>query len=137
MRFLRSLLRKAFATGTALILGAALFGSGPGLVRAENPASPKVFLTIPKEAKDTLAFIRAHGEAPPDHVGGRRFGNYGQAGEQKLPQLDALGKPIEYREWDIHPKVAGRNRGAERLVTGSAGRAWFTADHYTTFTEIT
>jgi guanyl-specific ribonuclease Sa len=28
------------------------------------------------------------------------------------------------------------DRGAERLVTGSDGSAWFTADHYRTFLLI-
>lgn len=79
-----------------------------------------------------LAYVRTHDEAPAGYVGGRRFGNY----DRNLPQLDAKGKRIDYREWDIHPKTPGRNRGAERLVTGSDGRAWYTADHYSRFTEI-
>jgi guanyl-specific ribonuclease Sa len=36
----------------------------------------------------------------------------------------------------MHLKAEGRNRGAERLVTGSDGRAWYTGDHYRTFTEV-
>jgi len=28
------------------------------------------------------------------------------------------------------------NRGPERIVTGSDGRAYYTSDHYTTFTEM-
>jgi len=28
------------------------------------------------------------------------------------------------------------NRGAERIVTGSDGRAWYTGDHYQHFTEM-
>lgn len=91
---------------------------------------------IPAAARKTLAHILAHGEAPPGHVGGRRFGNYGRGGEQKLPITDAVGRKIAYREWDIHPRVPGRNRGPERLVTGSDQRAWYTADHYCTFTEL-
>lgn len=43
---------------------------------------------------------------------------------------------IEYREWDVRAKAEGRNRGAERLVTGNDGRVWYTADHYRTFTEV-
>lgn len=91
---------------------------------------------IPAAAKQTLAHVRAHREAPAGQVGGRRFGNYGSGGEQKLPTRDAQGRPVDYQEWDIHPKMPGRNRGPERLVTGSDGRAWYTADHYCTFTEI-
>lgn len=100
-------------------------------------ASPRTDMReVPREAYATLAHIRAHDTAPPGHVGGRRFGNYGRGGEQKLPQRDSHGQPITYREWDIHPKAPGRNRGPQRLVTGSDGRAWYTADHYATYTEI-
>jgi len=102
-------------------------GVSSGIVEARD---------VPREALATLAYIRAHDASPPGHVGGRRFGNYGRSGEQKLPQRDAQGRPIDYREWDIHPKVPGRNRGPQRLVTGSDGRAWYTADHYATYTEI-
>lgn len=98
---------------------------------AQAPAS-----RIPAQALQALAHIRATGQPPPGCEGGRRFGNYGDDGGQKLPETDARGGRIHYQEWDIHPKVPGRNRGAERLVTGSDGRAWFTSDHYRTFTEV-
>jgi len=65
-------------------------------------------------------------------VGGRIFGNY----EGLLPRYDARRKRIEYREWDVRPRAEGRNRGAERLITDRAGRAWYTADHYRTFIEV-
>lgn len=87
---------------------------------------------IPPQARETLSYLRQHGYAPPGFVGGRVFGNY----EGALPRYDARRKRIEYREWDVHPKAEGRNRGAERLVTGSDGRAWYTADHYRTFKEV-
>ncbi len=91
---------------------------------------------IPQAAHRVLAYVRQHDRAPEGYVGGRRFGNYGRGGEQKLPERSAQGRKIDYREWDIHPKVPGRNRGAERLVTGSDGRAYYTADHYCSFTEM-
>jgi guanyl-specific ribonuclease Sa len=87
-------------------------------------------------AWETLAYIHKHGEAPPGYVGGRRFGNYGRGGEEKLPVRDPQGRRIEYREWDIHPRTPGRNRGPERIVTGNDGRAWYTGDHYRTFMEM-
>lgn len=86
---------------------------------------------LPVHARETLAYIRQHGYAPPGFVGGRVFGNY----EGQLPRYDARRKRIEYREWDVRARAEGRNRGAERLVTGSDGRAWYTADHYRTFVE--
>jgi guanyl-specific ribonuclease Sa len=91
---------------------------------------------IPEAAWRTLATVRRTGEAPPDQVGGRRFGNYGRGGEEKLPVRGPGGRRIDYREWDIHPRSSGRNRGPERVVTGSDGRAWYTADHYCSFTEM-
>jgi guanyl-specific ribonuclease Sa len=87
---------------------------------------------IPAHARETLAYIRQHGFAPPGFVGGRIFGNY----EGQLPRYDGRRKRVEYREWDVRPRAEGRNRGAERLVTGSDGRVWFTADHYRTFIEV-
>lgn len=91
---------------------------------------------IPAAAWRTLDSVRLTGEAPPGQVGGRRFGNYGSGGERKLPTRDPRGGRIDYREWDIHPKRPGVNRGPERVVTGSDGRAWYTADHYCSFTEM-
>ena len=87
---------------------------------------------IPVYARDTLAYIRQHAFAPPGYVGGRIYGNY----EGQLPRYNAKRKRIEYREWDVRPRAEGRNRGTERLVTGSDGRVWFTADHYRTFIEL-
>jgi guanyl-specific ribonuclease Sa len=87
---------------------------------------------IPVHARETLAYVRQHGFAPPGYVGGRVFGNY----EGLLPRYNARRKRIEYREWDVRLKAEGRSRGAERLVTGSDGRAWYSADHYRTFIEV-
>ncbi len=88
--------------------------------------------SVPEKAILVLDFIRKHKKAPEGYVGGRHFGNY----EHNLPERDAAGNQIDYQEWDIQPKVEGKNRGAQRLVTGSDGRAWYTPDHYSTFIEI-
>lgn len=118
--------------GLAMLLPASACGSQ---VPSEAPA-PQVQVQVadpvPSHARETLAYLRQHGYAPPGFVGGRIFGNY----EGILPRYDARRKRIEYREWDVRLKAEGRNRGAERLVTGSDGRAWYTADHYRTFTEV-
>jgi guanyl-specific ribonuclease Sa len=66
----------------------------------------------------------------------RRFSSALSGGGQVLPKTDAKGNPITYREWDINPYKKGMNRGAERVVTGSDGKAYYTNDHYKTFTEI-
>ncbi|MBO0939737.1 ribonuclease [Fibrella sp. HMF5335] len=87
---------------------------------------------IPKKVYDVLAYVRANGRAMDGYVGGRRFGNF----ENHLPRSSPDGKPIDYQEWDVNPKVPGKNRGTERLITGADGSAWYTNDHYNTFTEI-
>lgn len=53
-----------------------------------------------------------------------------------LPRADAAGRPITYKEYDVHPYQPGVNRGPERLVVGSDGKAYYTNDHYTTFTAV-
>ena len=116
------------------LLSLATCGPGP-VAPPPAPAQAQVQVAprdpIPVHARETLRYIRQHGYAPPGHVGGRVFGNY----EGLLPRYDARRKRIEYREWDVRPKAEGRSRGAERLVTGSDGRAWYSADHYRTFVE--
>jgi guanyl-specific ribonuclease Sa len=87
---------------------------------------------VPNYVRETLAYIRQHAFAPPGYVGGRIYGNY----DGQLPRYNARRKRIEYREWDVRPKAEGHNRGAERLVTGSDGRVWYSADHYRTFVEV-
>ncbi len=120
----------------AIALGAILLLGGP--VPAVSPCTPHTVapFLIPRAAWDTLLHVRLHRKPPPGHVGGRRFGNYGRGGEQQLPVRTARGSRIDYQEWDIHPRRPGRSRGAERLVTGSDGRAWYSADHYCSFTEM-
>lgn len=123
-------------TWVLLLLGLlwAACGRAPAPLQA-GPAAPRVVArteAVPEQARKVLAHVKAHGEAPAGTVGGRRFGNF----ERRLPERDAQGRPIRYQEWDLWPKVRGRNRGPERLVTGSDGRAWYTGDHYRSFTEV-
>lgn len=87
---------------------------------------------IPKKAIAVLNYIKEHQKPMQGYVGGRVFSNR----ERRLPKADDDGKAIQYQEWDINPKVKNQNRGAERIVTGSDGSAWFTNDHYQSFIEI-
>lgn len=87
---------------------------------------------IPQKVYDVLNYIRANHHAMPGYVGGRVFSNR----EKIVPQFDDNGNPITYQEWDVNPKVEGQNRGTERILTGSDGRAWYTDDHYQSFKEI-
>ncbi len=87
---------------------------------------------VPTKALKVLKYVRENGVAIEGYVGGRKFGNY----EGLLPKKDGSGKRINYQEWDVNPKIEGRNRGKERLITGSDGKAYFTNDHYGSFVEI-
>jgi len=91
---------------------------------------------VAEKAKTVLKYIDEHHEAPKGYEGGRTFHNLGGSQEQALPKHDSGGRAITYQEWDVNPKVAGVNRGTERLITGSDGSAYVTADHYKTFTKV-
>jgi RHS repeat-associated protein len=94
----------------------------------DNPATPK-------NARDTLAFIDQTGQAPPGYRGGKPWENDGRQGGQVLPKSNSNG-PINYREWDVNPYTRGINRGQQRLVTGSDGSAYYTDNHYGSFTRL-
>jgi ribonuclease T1 len=86
---------------------------------------------VPQKALEVLIYIRKNNKAPDGYVGGRTFQNR----ERLLPQKDENGDRIVYNEWDIYPKIKGRNRGAERLVTSDFS-AYYTGDHYRSFIKI-
>jgi ribonuclease T1 len=91
---------------------------------------------VPDHAYATLAEVDA-GRWPdsanaPGTKGGDRWMN--RAGT--LPAKDTAGKSVTYQEWDVNPKQRNRSRDAERIVTGSDGSAWYTGDHYETFTRM-
>lgn len=91
--------------------------------------------SVPPRVTKTLARIDAGAWPPadaPGTKGGTNFGNY----EGHLPTKTASGKRITYTEWDVNRREPGRSRDAERIVTGSDGSAWYTADHYNTFVRI-
>jgi guanyl-specific ribonuclease Sa len=91
---------------------------------------------VPRGVAAVLEYVDRNDRAPEGYEGGRTFLNLGRDDEQALPRTDAQGATIQYREWDVHPKVPGRNRGAERLVTGSDRSAYYTPNHYRTFIRI-
>jgi guanyl-specific ribonuclease Sa len=82
---------------------------------------------VPQKVYDVLVAVQErHGNPLPGYVGGRVFENR----ERRLPK----GR---YREYDVNPKIPGRNRGAERLVIERrTGKAYYTQDHYRTFTLL-
>ena len=81
---------------------------------------------LPAEARATLALIKAGGPFPY-RQDGRTFGNR----EKLLPRRDH-GYYLEYTV--TTPGV--RDRGAQRIVAGSSGEFYYTADHYRTFKRI-
>ncbi len=87
---------------------------------------------VPAKVGKILAYVDKHDEAMEGYEGGRNFGNF----ENRLARADRRGKTIKYREWDVNPHRPGVNRGAERLITGSDGSAYYTGDHYETFKKI-
>ena len=81
---------------------------------------------LPKEARETLALIRAGGPFPYPQDG-RTFQNR----EKLLPQRSRG----YYREYTVRTPGA-RDRGARRIVSGNGGEFYYTADHYRSFQRI-
>lgn len=84
-------------------------------------------LAAPQKAYDLLAQLQQRNGAPlPGYVGGKLFGNR----ERRLP-------PGRYREYDVNRKTPGRSRDAERIIIEQrSGKAYYTGDHYRTFTPL-
>ncbi|MFD6401499.1 ribonuclease domain-containing protein [Nocardia sp. NPDC060249] len=109
----------------------------PGPPAGNSSASPVTKAAgVPDRAYVTLVEIDAGrwpGSANAQGTkGGEQFMNRGT----KLPPKDSAGNPVKYQEWDVNPKQRNRGRDAERIVTGSDGSAWYTGDHYETFTRM-
>ncbi|HEV3301473.1 MAG TPA: M48 family metalloprotease [Planctomycetaceae bacterium] len=102
----------------------------------ENRTATRPRPTVPRYVLQVVEYIEKNNRPPDGFEGGREFLNLGKAGEQSLRNFDGNGNSIKYQEWDVHPHVSGKNRGAERIVTGADGRAYYTSDHYRTFTRI-
>lgn len=102
---------------------------GPALHDATPPLDRphRAEQAFPQKARDLLEAIQQHeGKALPGYVGGGVFQNR----ERRLPRG-------HYREYDVNPKINGRSRDAERIVIEQAtGRAYYSGDHYRTFTPM-
>ncbi len=99
-------------------------------------ASSQPSATIPARVRTTLALIDAGKWPAAANAPGTHGGDVFRNNERQLPVTDASGARITYREWDVNPKRRGSGRDAERIVTGSDGSAWYTADHYRTFVVV-
>lgn len=105
--------------------GSSAVRTAPGGGASEPPTAPESAAL--GRARQVLAAIEERdGEPLPGYVGGRAFHNR----ERRLP-------PGRYREYDVHPRVPGQDRGPERLVVDrTTGRAYYTGDHYRTFVPL-
>ncbi|GAA2476230.1 ribonuclease domain-containing protein [Terrabacter carboxydivorans] len=82
---------------------------------------------LPRQARDTLALIRAGGPFPYPRNDNQTFTNR----ERLLPQ-EARGY---YREFTV-VTPGSADRGARRIITGSSGEKYWTDDHYASFSRI-
>ncbi|WP_165437878.1 ribonuclease domain-containing protein [Streptococcus ruminantium] len=87
--------------------------------------------SVPDYVDNVLKEIRNNKGNPPEgYKGGKIYNNTPKGGEQKLPA------GINYKEYDVHPKIKGVTRGTERVVIGDDGSVWYTDDHYETFMRV-
>ncbi|MFI6870032.1 ribonuclease domain-containing protein [Nocardia sp. NPDC050406] len=125
--------RPASTSTTAPKPGPADTGRAAG---TSTPAPVSRAAGVPDRAYVTLVEIDAGRWPDSADAPGTRGGDTYFNRNRQLPQKDASGQSITYREWDVNPKRKGQDRGAERIVTGSDGSAWYTGDHYNTFTRM-
>ena len=98
----------------------------PATRSVENSSSTIALADLPNEARATLRDIKQGGPFEFDRDG-VVFGNF----EKALPK-QARGY---YHEYTV--KTPGvRSRGARRIISGSVGEYYYTADHYQTFNRI-
>jgi ribonuclease T1 len=101
-------------------------------VTGEELNASKTAIDVPPYVLETLEYIFEHNQAPDGYVGGKIFRNR----EGLLPNANTNGEKYQYREWDVHPRESGKNRGAEGLVTSNKNDAYFTSDHYKSFIKL-
>jgi ribonuclease T1 len=130
MKFLRSALLLVVAAFILYVKFASLPPSTPSGSAASSSVPQSVDrgpieAGVPDKAVKVLQIVRRTGEAPEGYVGGRVFQN-------REGHLPAEG---DYREFDVDPHNGGRN--AERLIVEwNTKKAWYTGDHYQTFTPL-
>ncbi|MGH3451680.1 MAG: ribonuclease domain-containing protein [Haloechinothrix sp.] len=100
---------------------------GPGAIPDVDSGFDVVELSsLPPEARQTWELIEADGPFPY-RQDGSVFGNR----EGLLPRKSSG----YYREYTV-ATTGGPDRGARRLVTGSAGELYYTRDHYESFVVV-
>lgn len=135
----------AVLVGLGAVLGFDLTGdsgsspaadSGASVVDMRGQGTDRSQTAVPERAWQTLVLIDAGDWPDAAEAPGTRGGEVFRNREGRLPARTEAGAPIGYREWDVNPKEPGRGRDAERIVTGDDDSAWYTGDHYDSFTRM-
>jgi hypothetical protein len=129
-----------------------LFGRATEQIRRIEPNNPKANFASTREYVPTWEQVNAArsevvevqkrttvidyasqhgGAAQPGYRGGGNYANDGRGGTAILP-----GRGVTFREYDVRPFQPGVNRGRERIIIDSRGRAYYTGDHYISFRRI-
>ncbi len=126
----------AATSAPAVVRSAAPTVSSSALPSLSTRTPPPSSASARTKARYVLAVVDATGEAPSGYVGGRQFMNDERGGTTALPRRDRGGRAVTYHEYDVNPRRSGVNRGPQRLVVGSDGSAYLTADHYVTWERL-
>ncbi|WP_053737830.1 ribonuclease domain-containing protein [Nocardia sp. NRRL S-836] len=94
---------------------------------AKSGLEVKPLSALPPEAAKTYKLIGSESPMPYPKNDGVTFENR----EKRLPQQ----KSGYYKEYTV-PTPGSPDRGARRLVTGSAREVFYTGDHYATFVVV-
>ena len=111
-----------------LLASALMFHFSASEARAQYASTTKAVAVenLPKEARATLALIKAGGPFPHQRDGAV-FGNF----ERRLP----IKERGYYKEYTV-TTPGSRTRGARRIIAGAAREFFYTNDHYKTFRRI-
>lgn len=100
-----------------------------------GPSTQRIYV-VPERAWQALRLIDAGTWPGPASAPGPPSGETWHNRAGQLAPVDQTGTPITYREWDVDPEQESPDRDADRIVTGSDRSAWYSGDHYRTFTRM-
>ena len=110
----------------AWVLGHGAFSGGGSSSTSPASSASVAASSLPAEARQTLALIERGGPFPYD-----RDGVVFENREGLLPDHDSG----YYHEYTV-PTPGSPDRGARRIISGSAGELYYTDDHYRSFERI-
>ncbi|MET0191122.1 MAG: ribonuclease domain-containing protein [Pseudonocardia sediminis] len=117
----------ALASTTAAAAPAPAAATAAAAVPGESSGLPvRALSSLPAQATDTYRLIRSGGPFPYS-----RDGITFQNREGILPAKSSG----YYREYTV-PTPGSSDRGARRIVTGSADEVYYTGDHYSSFVVV-